>query len=701
MEKISHFILRHRKAVLIVFFLLAVFGAVASLFVTINYDMVDYLPDDAQSTAAIEIMKDEFGGDLPNARVMINGLTIQEALAYKEKLSAIDGVLSVTWLDDVLGSGTLSSMPVQFLDQSIVTEYYKDNTALFTITIESGQEKNAVAAIRELIGDKNAVAGESVDTAATQEMSVSEVLNAMAILIPAIIVILLISTTSWLEPLLYLTTIGVAVLINMGTNVFFGELSYITQAISPILQIAVSLDCAIFLLHSFEDFRKNYPPETAMVMAMKKSVTAVSASVGTTMMGFFALLLMRFQVGPDLGLNLVKGILLSFISIMIFLPALTLSCYKLLDKTHHRSILPGLGRTGKLITKISAPFLMLVVLISVPIYLAQSNIEFQYGSDSISAATQAGADKTAINEVFGSDNTLVLLVPKGGDAGRESDLCADLSDVQRVTGVVSYATAVGSEIPTEYLPPENIEQFYSENYARIIIYTDTESEGAETFAAVKSILDAAGSYYGAGTYFLAGHSATLYDMSTVVSKDTTTVNIAAIIGIFLILYISFRSPVLPLLLIFTIESAIWLNLSFAYFSNQSFNFIGYLVISTVQLGATVDYAILMTDRYIRNRKDMPKKMAMHKTIGENLEAILISAAILSIAGFILAATSTNMIISQLGLLLGRGTVLSFLMVVLVLPALHLLFDGVVQKTFIKIKRSRNNGNLRDNKGVNS
>ena len=258
------------------------------------------------------------------------------------------------------------------------------------------------------------------------------------------------------------------------------------------------------------------------------------------------------------------------------------------------------------------------------------------------------------------------MVPKG-DAGREAELCADLNDVEHVTGVVSYATTVGSEIPPQYLSDNITKQFYSDNYSRIVLYTDMESEGPEAFATVRTLLDTVGTYY--GQYWLAGQSATLYDMSNVVSTDTTVVNLAAIVGIFLILLITFRSPVLPFLLVFTIESAIWLNLSFAYFEGQSFNFIGYLIVSTVQLGATVDYAILMTDRYVHNRALLPKKEAMRKTMGENIEAVLISATIMATAGFTLAATSSNVIITQMGTLLGRGTVLSFAMVAFILPAL--------------------------------
>lgn len=690
MRRFADIVIRHKTVVLIVFFVLAALGAVTSSLVRINYNMADYLPKSAQSTAALSVMKDEFGGELPNARVMVHGMTVQQALDYKDKLASVAGVTAVTWLDDAVGSEVLTTTPVAYLDQAVVEScYYKDNTALFSVTIASGQEKDAVAAIRSLIGDGNAVAGDAVNIAETQAMSVTEVVKAMEILIPIVIGILLLSTTSWLEPLLFLISIGVAVLVNMGTNVFFGQISFITRTVSPVLQLAVSLDYAIFLLHSFREFRKGNPPETAMALAMKKAVTAVASSAATTVVGFLALLFMRFQVGSDLGLNLVKGVILSFVSVMTFLPALTLCCCKLLDKTRHRSFLPGFGPVGHLVTKISGLFLILAVLLAAPTYLAQSHIEFLYGTGSISESTRAGRDEAAIEQVFGSDNMLVLLVPKG-DAGKEADLCAALGKVRNVTNVVSYATEVGSEIPPEYLSADVTDQFYSAHYARIILYTDMPSEGAEAFGTVKAILDTAGGAYGAGTCYLAGQSATLYDMHTIVSKDTVTVNTAAIIGIILILLVTFRSLVTPFLLVFTIESAIWLNLSFAYFSGQSFNFIGYLVISTVQLGATVDYAILTTDRYLRNRKEMPKKEAMRRAVGDNIVAILTSAAILSIAGFTLEATSTNLIISQLGQLLGRGTALSFLMVALVLPALLMLFDGAMRKTTLKPRGTRIN-----------
>ena len=252
------------------------------------------------------------------------------------------------------------------------------------------------------------------------------------------------------------------------------------------------------------------------------------------------------------------------------------------------------------------------------------------------------------------------MVPKG-EAGKEAELCSSLTQIDNIKAAVSYVTAVGSEIPAEYIPEETLSKFYSKNYARIILYTDMESEGENAFATVKEVLDTAGLYY--ETYYLAGQSATLYDMHNMVSVDTSTVNLIAIIGIVFVLLLTFRSLSLPLILLFTIETAIYINLSFAYFSGQAFNFIGYLVISTVQLGATVDYAILLTDRYHGLRKEHSKKEAMDKAIVGNIPAIIVSAAVLALSGFTLSVTSTNQIIAELGTLLFRGTLLSFLMVV--------------------------------------
>ena len=673
-------IVKNKKSIVATFLVFALLGGIFTLLVSVNFNIVDYLPQKAQSTRALDIIKEEFKEEMPNARVMIKDVTIQEALEYKEKILEIEGISSVTWLDDVIGVDTLTTTPIEFIDDSLLENYYKNGNALITATVKSGLEESTIKELRELIGENNGTDGKAVDTAETQEMSTSEVLKAMVILVPVIIIILIFSTSSWIEPLLFLITIGIAVIINMGTNIFFKDISFITQTVSPILQLAVSLDYAIFLLHSFKNYREEFKPDEAMKLAVKHALPAVAASAATTLIGFLALVAMRFEIGSDLGMNLVKGILLSFISVMVFLPAFTLLSYKLIDKTKHRRLVPEANKMGKWIMRIRTPFLILAIIIAIPSFLAQANTRFMYGTGSVAEASQVGKDMALIEGEFGRENILVLLVPKG-DVGKESELCRDLEDIPHVKSVVSYVTAVGVGIPTEYVPKDAVDQFYSENYARLVLYTDMEEEGEEAFYTVESIFDTAERYY--DTCFMAGQSATLYDMKNIVSVDTKLVNIMAIIGIFIVLLLTFRSLTIPLFLLFSIETAIWVNLSYAYFTGQHLNFVGYLVISTVQLGATVDYAILLTNRYLANRRELPKKEAMRITIDDNLRVILISASILATAGFILSLTSTNPIISELGMLLGRGTILSFVMVACVLPGLLLLFDRAIQKTTLK------------------
>ncbi|MHB8127875.1 MAG: efflux RND transporter permease subunit [Mobilitalea sp.] len=682
MDNFSHAVIKHKKIVLTVFLMVAALCAIFSALVSVNYDMVDYLPKDAQSTNAIKIMKDEFGGDMPNARVMLTKVSIQEALEYKEKIAIIDGVTSISWLDDIIGLDTLKTIPLDFMDAYIINNYYKDDNALMSISIENGKEKSAINAIYKLIGEDNAAAGEAVNTAESQAMSVSEVVKAMLILLPIIIIILIISTTSWIEPLLFLSSIGVAILINMGTNVIFGEISFITQTVSPILQLAVSLDYAIFLLHSYHNHLLSHEPQKAMQLAMKEALPTVAASAATTVIGFAALMFMRFGIGADLGLNLLKGIILSFISVMIFLPVVTLMFYKAIDNTKHRKFMPDFKKSGNWLMKVSLPFLILSLIVVIPSFLAGSNTQFMYGMGSMTNASRVGKDTSYIEEKFGKENALVLLVPKE-NVGKESELCDALSEIPHVQSVISFATAVGAEIPPEFVPGEAIEQFYSENFTRIILYTNTAEEGEEAFTTVQTVLDTASMHY--DTYYLAGQSTTLYDMKKVVSIDTKRINLVAIIGIFIVLLLTFRSLILPIFLIFSIETAIWINLSFPYFTGQPISFIGYLIISTVQLGATVDYAILFTNAYLNNRKTLPKKEAIRVTIGDNLISILISAGILATAGFTLAFTTSNPIISELGILLGRGTLLSLTMVTCVLPALLVLFDKAIQKTTLKNK----------------
>lgn len=660
---------------MIAFIIFTVISAAAQFAVSVNYNMTDYLPEEAQSTKALDIMQEEFDGSVPNTSVMMNDVTIQEALVFKEKLASIDGVTDVTWLDDAIDIKT----PIEMADEETVETYYKDSNALFSFSIRAGDEVEITDEIYDLIGEENAMAGEALDTANQQKMAFTETMYAAALLIPIIILILVLSTTSWIEPVFFLTAIGVSVLINLGTNIFIGEISFVTQSVAPILQLAVSLDYAIFLLHSFSDYRQKVAdPKEAMRLAMKRSFPAIIASASTTFFGFIALMFMDFGIGSDLGLNLVKGILLSFISVMVFLPALTLMFYHWIDKTQHKALLPSFKNIGSKVVKLKVPSLLIVLLLLVPAFLAQSQTNFIYGIGEQPDTTRAGSDIEKIEEEFGKNTSMVLLVPKG-DIAKEEELVKDLKENEHVKSVISYVSTVGAGIPPDYLGESVTEQFFSEQYSRIILQTNTEAEGDVAFGFIEDVHETAEGYYGDDFYSL-GESVTLYDMKNVVQKDNTVVNLLTVITIAIVLMITFKSISYPVILLLTIQSSVWINLSVPYFTDSSLVFVGYLIVSTVQLAATVDYAILLTEAYKENRKEMTALKAIKKTLDEKIFSIAISASILSSVGFILWITSTNPIVSSIGLLLGRGALLAFIMVVLFLPAILLVFDRVIEKT---------------------
>lgn len=677
MEHLSHWIIGHRKLILAVFIVLALVCAVLFFGVDVNYSMVDYLPDDSESTVALNIMNEEFSASVPNARVMVPDLTLTQAVEMKAGIAAVDGVTEVLWLDDIVDLKT----PLETQDSATVEAYYKDGAALYTVTIADGMEVSATNALYSLIGEDGAITGDAVNTAYSRESVVTEVVSAACILVPLIIVILLLTTTSWIAPLLFLVTIGVAVIINMGSNIVFGSVSYITQSVSPILQLAVSLDYAIFLLNSFDRFRQTEPDAAvAMQKAVHQSSSSIAASALTTVFGFLALVFMRFRIGSDLGINLVKGVILSYISVMVFLPALALGSVKLLDKTRHRRIIPEMRGIGRGLVRIRIPMLILVLLLVVPCFLGQSRTDFLYGNGDPAAGSRYAADTEKINSEFGESTAIVLLVPRG-DTGAETKLCAELGQTEHVTSVISYVTSVGSSIPDGFLSDGIVSNFYSENYSRIIVYTDTGTEGSDAFAVVEAVRSAASEYY--GEYWACGESANLYDIKNVVNEDSSLVNGIAIVFILLTLLVTFRSLTLPVILIFVIESAIWINLSIPYFTGTPLVYLGYLVINTVQLGATVDYAILMTDGYVTNRRLMPKREAVEKTLGDNFISVLTSGLILSAAGMVLNQTSTMDVVKTLGLLLARGTLLSLAMVLLALPALLMLLDPLTARLTLR------------------
>lgn len=680
MKKFYMSLVNHRKTMVMIFTMVFVVCLLLGNLVKVNYDINDYLPESSPSTVSLELMQEEFDGGIPNARIMISDVTIPEALEYKEKLEAVDGVTAVTWLDDVVSI----FVPLSTLDTDTLETYYKDNNALFTVTIEEDRRIEAVSSIRELIGEDNAMTGSAVSTAISTTETVLEINKISIFTVLFVLVVLVMTTNSWMEPLIVLIGLGLAIVINNGTNLIFGEISFVTNAAGSILQLAVSLDYSVFLLHRFEECRQENPDvKAAMTEALCKSTSSILSSGLTTVIGFLALVLMQFRLGPDLGLALAKGVAISLITVFVFMPSFILLTYKWLDKTRHKDLLPKFDLFGKSVQKMTIPMVCIFVILIIPAYLASNANDYYYGSSNIfGSETQLGSDTALIESVFGKSDTYVLMVPVG-DTATETELSQELNNLPQVTSIISYVDLAGAEIPLEYLDENTLSQLISKNYSRMVLSVDVPYEGEDAFSLVEQVRDIAQKYY-SDTYYLAGEGVSTYDLMETVTNDMVKVNLMAIAAVFIVLLLSLRSISLPIVLVLSIETAIWINLSIPYFMDTPIFYIAYLIISSIQLGATVDYAILMTDRYKENREMMNKKAAVIQTISDVTVSILTSGSVLTVVGLLLGYITTNQLLGQLGIFIGRGAILSLIIVLFVLPGLLYLFDPlIIRKRKIK------------------
>lgn len=682
MRRFFEWTVGHRKLMLVLFAVLFVVCLVLQNTVSVNYAMDEYLPAGTHSTVSLEVMREEFASGIPNARVMVRGVSIPEALEYKERLAEVDGVTSVMWLDDAADI----AVPLSTMDRGTLESYYKDGDALFTVTIADAREIEAVEVIREVIGDSNAVTGAAVSIADAMSGSAAEIRIITVIAVLFVLAVLTVTTRSWAEPVLVLIGIGVAVIINNGTHAIFGEVSFATNAAGSVLQLAVSLDYSVFLIHRFEECRAGgKDAESAMTDALCKSASSILSSGLTTVIGFLALVLMQFGLGPDLGIALAKGIAISLITVFLFMPALILACYKLMDRTRHRSFLPSFKGFGRFIRRAAIPMVCIFVLLIVPSYLASNANDFLYGSSKMfSDDSRYTRDTEAIDDIFGRNDTFVLLVPKG-DTAKQTELSAALKELPYMNSIVSYVDMAGAEIPPEFLDEATLGQLESEHYSRMVLAVGVPVESEETFALVQQIRDTAQEFY-PDEYYLVGNGVSTYDLKQTVTSDMFKVNTVAIAAVFVVLLLMMRSIALPVILVVCIETAIWINLAVPYFAGSQLFYIAYLIISSMQLGATVDYAILFTDRYRENRAELDKREAVVMTVSNTLASILTSGSVLTVAGFLLGIFSSNRLIAQLGVLIGRGAIFSLVIVLFVLPGILMLFDRFIIRK--KHKKSR-------------
>lgn len=680
MRRLYELIIKNPKKVITFFGIASLISIVLFLCTDINYNMLDYLPEQANSTVALNKMNEEFDQPIPNLNIMVEDVSIPEALEIKQRIAGAEYVTEVLWLDDALDI----KKPLEVQDSSSVDMYYKDGSALFMATAADGKSQKAVENIREAVEVPCKISGTAADEAEAMDSAMKEAMRAMAMLGPIIILLLFLVTESWIEPIFYILTMVAAILINLGTSYFLGEISFVTLAAAPILQLAVSLDYVVFLSHSFDEYKqRGIRPQEAIRLAMLSSGKSISASMLTTLFGFVALIFMKFKIGGDMGINLVKGVLLSFACAMIFLPALLLKGSDLIDRTKHRRLIPTFHTLGNRILKINIPVAILLVMIIIPAYLGQARNDFFYGT---TEKTPVGSEAYEIEQKFGMTNTMVLMVPKG-DSVKEQKMCEELASLDHVTTVLSYAYTVGNKIPADFLGEEISGQFYSDNYARIIVTADCAYEGDEAFTLVEEMRAVADAYYPDDNY-TCGQSPNMYDMKECVQSDNKTVNLITVISIYLVLLGMTKNWFMPLLLILTIQCSIWVNMSVPYFTAGKLSYLCYLIVSTVQMGATVDYAILLTDSYQEKRRTENKKDAMRNTLGNVFSSVLVSAMTLALAGFCMAGASSNAILAGMGILVGRGAILSVVMVMLLLPTLLLLADGIIPRTSLMPRKRK-------------
>ncbi|NLW11347.1 MAG: MMPL family transporter [Clostridiaceae bacterium] len=686
--------LKHRRIVLAVFIALALVSLLLMPLVKINYDMREYLPADSQTKQSLDLLEKTFGIE-GSAYVMVPVDDMAQALMYKKIISGVDGVSQVLFYDDL----TDAAQPASWSDNSQMDLFLKDGQALYTVTFTNDDYSTETSQALDMIrsdleaalakarpeqtanGEAGiALAGSAVRTANMSSSVGGEMFWIMAVVIPLFLIILLIFTHSFAEAIMFLVVIGIAVVINIGTNIIFRHISFMTHLSVAVLQLAISMDYSIFLLHRFGEERQQEPDlKVAMVRAVRGAFAPILASALTTIAGFLALVGMRYSLGRDMGLVLSKGILLSLISVLLLLPVMTITFIKAIDKTTHRNLLPSMKGLGKGAVKLRFLLIPIWIFLAVFSFWAQSNNSFIYGEAAIMASggSQVEKDQQLIDETFGRQNPLLIIMPQGSQA-KEYQLAEKLKEIPEINSIQALASLADPALPRQLLPDAALSQFEKNGYSRMILSLDSEEEGEQPFALVDKIRVLAQTTIPEAIVF--GPTSSVEDIKDVVEHDYSLVNLLSILAVGLILLITFRSLLLPVLLVLVIESAIWLNMSVPYFTGKPLSFIGFMIISAVQLGATIDYAILLTSRYIERRQFEDKIKSGRQAIELAGGSVLMSAGILAAAGISVWIVSRIEGIRELGLLIGRGAILSGIMVLIVLPQLLVLLDRGIAAT---------------------
>lgn len=688
--KFGKAVVKARVPIVIVSLLLAALSVLGMLGTRINYDMLTYLPKDMETSVGQQVLLDDFGKGAFSF-VLVEDMPDKDVSALKEKLAQVDHVESVIWYDSFADI----SVPKELLPDKLYNAFNSGDTTMLAVFFDTStsadETMEAISDIRSIAGKQCFISGMSALVTDLKELCEKEepIYVAIAVVLACAAMMLLLD--GWLVPFVFLACIGISILVNLGTNYFMGEISYITKALSAVLQLAVTMDYSIFLWHSYNEQRETHDdPREAMAVAIHETLTSVVGSSVTTVAGFIALCFMSFTLGSDLGIVMAKGVVFGVIGCVTTLPALILLLNKPLQRTRHKSLIPRMDRLSGFICKRFWVFLILFALLVTPAYYGYSktNDEVYYDmGQCLPEDLPFVKANEKLSEDFNVSSTLMLLVDADTPAKQVKEMAGEMEKVDGVAYVLGLDSLLGDRIPEEIIPDSVKNTLQSDNWKLLLVNSEYHAASDAVNRQIDTLNGILKRYDPDG--MLIGEAPCMKDMIETTDHDFDVVNAVSIVAIFLIILLVEKSLTLPFILIAVIELAIFINLGLPHYLGQSLPFIAPICISTIQLGATVDYAILMTTRYKSERKKgADKRTAVDTALTASIPSILVSGLGLFAATFGVAVYSDIDIISSMCMLMARGAIVSMLCVIFFLPALLLLCDRIVCATTLDLRKIR-------------
>lgn len=685
MEKLGNFICKHRKIILLISLILLIPSLIGISMTRINYDILVYLPDNIETIQGEKILSSEF--DMGAFSIIIlDNMPTKEILKLEEKIKQLDNVEMVISAADVLGT----SIPVDMLPEDIKDKIYKDDATIMMATFKEGISDDktieTIEILRNITDERCKISGMTAVVLDTRDLSNSEISIYVIIAVILCLVVLEIALDSYVVPFLLLMNIGIAILYNMGTNVFLGEISYITKAISSVLQLGVTMDFAIFLYHSYmQEKEKESNMEKAMATAISKTMTSVVGSSFTTIAGFLALCSMNLTLGKDIGIVMAKGVMFGVICVIVVLPTMILAFNRIIEKTKHKPIMPKFTKIKEFAIK-HYIFAIIAFIVILPIaYYGYTHTDIYYNLDkSLPKTLQSITANSELKEKFNMVSTEIILIDKNIPDSKINEMLDKIEQLDGIEWTMGLAKLSDFGVPKDIIPDEILNKIQNEKYQLIIVNSIYEMATDELNSQVNLVNNIIKEYD--ENAILAGEGPLMKDLVEISDHDFNSVNSVSIGIIFIIMIFVLKSISLPVILIIVIEFAIFINMGIPCYTNTEIPFIASIVIGTIQLGATIDYAILITTKYINHRKEsLSKKEAIDNALETSIGSIIVSGLCFFGATFGVGACSKIEMIGSLCTLMARGAIVSMITVLCVLPAFLIVFDKLIIKTTIGMK----------------